>query len=411
MSKIIRVQGGDYKIVVGASSQPGNIILDTNPLGAFGSQGKVTITGDLEVLGNSTVVDSETLVIKDNVIVLNSGESSDGVSTLGPRAGIKIDRGPNYPVASVFWDETVVNYVPSTDLLTSIEQNGAFVFRDDVETNVGNLRPIVTNQINTLGEDLSLITHGQGVITVTGTSNYEERVLRYQNGSANRPAKFIASVARAGNIATITTTTPHELNQGDRIDVDASIDSFSGTFIVILSVTSQYTFTYANTGSVLLQTFAVTGTVKFNPIIDDDNIPNMRAVADYASSALSNFAPDRIQKNATKAQAFTDKIAFVIEENIRPDPVAVIDGDGFKVGNLVLTNNNISNSSNDNIYVDNVLNIANRTVTPPTPTGYVKLYSKNTPGTGGTGLFFVNTTGTNDELISKTKALLYSLIL
>jgi hypothetical protein len=33
------------------------------------------------------------------------------------------------------------------------------------------------------------------------------------------------------------------------------------------------------------------------------------------------------------------------------------------------------------------------------------------PGTGGTGLFFVNTEGTRDELISKTKALLYSLIL
>jgi hypothetical protein len=57
------------------------------------------------------------------------------------------------------------------------------------------------------------------------------------------------------------------------------------------------------------------------------------------------------------------------------------------------------------------LSIANRSGTPSTPIGYVKVFSRNNPGTGGTGLFFTNTVGTTDELISKTKALLYSLIL
>jgi hypothetical protein len=33
MSKIVRVQNGDYKIVVGAKNAPGTIYLDTNPMG------------------------------------------------------------------------------------------------------------------------------------------------------------------------------------------------------------------------------------------------------------------------------------------------------------------------------------------------------------------------------------------
>jgi hypothetical protein len=80
-------------------------------------------------------------------------------------------------------------------------------------------------------------------------------------------------------------------------------------------------------------------------------------------------------------------------------------------GNIQITTNGISNISNDNIIIDNVLNIQNRIGTPSTPVGYVKLFSKNAPGNGGTGLFFVNTLGTTDELISKTRALLISLII
>jgi hypothetical protein len=71
------------------------------------------------------------------------------------------------------------------------------------------------------------------------------------------------------------------------------------------------------------------------------------------------------------------------------------------------------------LHIDTALNIKNWTQTTPsvtypggtTPNGYVRIYSTDTPGTGGTGLYFVNAIGTNDELISKTKALLYSLIL
>jgi hypothetical protein len=57
-----------------------------------------------------------------------------------------------------------------------------------------------------------------------------------------------------------------------------------------------------------------------------------------------------------------------------------------------------------------VLSLSNQSTVPSIPVGNVKLYSTNEPGGGGTGLYFVNTAGTNDELISKSKAFTYSLI-
>ena len=80
------------------------------------------------------------------------------------------------------------------------------------------------------------------------------------------------------------------------------------------------------------------------------------------------------------------------------------------INSIRIENNSIAGTIDDTIFINSVVNIATKSTVPTTPTGYVSLYSTNLPGTGGTGLYFVNTQGTNDELISKTKAILYSLI-
>jgi len=74
--KIVKVQSGDYKLVVGSVNpqtgipSAGNITFDTNPTGQVGD-GKVTIKGDLEVLGTTTTVNTETVTIEDNILDLN----------------------------------------------------------------------------------------------------------------------------------------------------------------------------------------------------------------------------------------------------------------------------------------------------------------------------------------------------
>jgi hypothetical protein len=95
----IKKTSGNYIIQTpfktGASS---NVTLDTD---------NVYITGNLTVRGNTTVINSNTQTITDNIITLNQGETGNGVSTLGTTAGIEIDRGPSTPGGNVqlIWNE------------------------------------------------------------------------------------------------------------------------------------------------------------------------------------------------------------------------------------------------------------------------------------------------------------------
>ena len=161
MSRIVRVSENNYKLVV----QTGGLItLDT------GNQlGKVVVTGDLEVLGNTTWVRSESLDVKDNIIYLNSGETGDGITL--DTSGIQIDRGNQLDALMVF-DETINHYNPTLGTTTF----GTFSFK----LANGLMRGIKTNSISTGGADLGLINTGTGVVTVTGTNNYHDQV---QNGS------------------------------------------------------------------------------------------------------------------------------------------------------------------------------------------------------------------------------------
>lgn len=408
MSKIVRVQGGDYKLVVGSTTTPGYITLDTNPTGTVGVQGKVTVTGDLEVLGNTTTVQSETLTIKDNIIYLNVGETNAGVATLGTSSGFTIDRG-TLPDTSFLWDETVTSEDPTGALAG--DPDGTFVFQDANS----NLRAIATNSINTLDGGLAIEVGADAskAIYVVNTSNYETRIFDY---SKLTTLYIISRVERISNIVTVYTTLPHGMIAGQRVTVNCT--SNPSINVILADITGAPTltsFTYSNAGLdiPLGAPGSAGGTVRPDAIIDDDRIPNTKAVVDFANNAVLGATFNKIQENNTKVQTYdfdtsgVSKITFEIDGGQR----AVINNNGLTVDNIRILNNNISNTSNDNILIDNVLNLANRASTPTTPSGYVKLYSKSAPGTGGTGLYFVNTLGTNDELISKTKALLYSLIL
>ena len=59
--------------------------------------------------------------------------------------------------------------------------------------------------------------------------------------------------------------------------------------------------------------------------------------------------------------------------------------------------------------IDKAVSIQDQGSAPSATAGYNKLYSSATQGGGGTGLYYVNST-TSDELVSRTKAIVYSLI-
>lgn len=164
MSKFLHVPTGEYKIVVQQGNQ---ITLDTNPNRSDinNQQGKVVITGDLEVWGNQTTVESEIMVVKDNIIVINDGENGAGVTL--DIAGLRIDRGTESDAYMIF-DENL-SWV---DPVTATTKAGAFTFRNESGALVG----LRANSISTGGGNLYLINSGTGVISVTGTTDYENQV-------------------------------------------------------------------------------------------------------------------------------------------------------------------------------------------------------------------------------------------
>lgn len=84
-------------------------------------------------------------------------------------------------------------------------------------------------------------------------------------------------------------------------------------------------------------------------------------------------------------------------------------------GDLDVNGHNIGEASSDvTILADEVnldadaVRILNNPGTPSSESGYNKLYSA-TPSSGGSGLFFTNDS-TSDELVSKSKAIVYGII-
>ena len=116
----------------------------------------VTITGNLTVFGTRTTIQSVNASIKDNSIVLNSGETGAGV-TLGV-AGIEINRGSALNVA-IQWTELnsghwqllnaagyTANIVTSTTGMTKLSDDTLPILSSNLNTfnkiissNIGNI--------------------------------------------------------------------------------------------------------------------------------------------------------------------------------------------------------------------------------------------------------------------------------
>jgi hypothetical protein len=89
---------------------------------------------------------------------------------------------------------------------------------------------------------------------------------------------------------------------------------------------------------------------------------------------------------------------------VRDDPAPQLGG------NLDVLGRNIFSSDTANVRFDNNVAVQYTTVAPAAYTGYNVVYAQ-TPVAGGSGLYVTNTTNTNRELASTTKAIVYALVL
>jgi len=339
MSKVLRVTDGDYRIIVD-NGNTGTIYLDTTS-GAASPRGVVVVTGDLEVRGTTTTVESTVTTIADNILTLNEGETGAGIrASFDYKAGIEIDRG-SLPTARLVFDEQ------SPYVAGGSSGTGSFRF-EDIN---GAFLPLNVNSINAEGP--LYITTPNSAINVAGTVDYEKNVFNYSGVNIIDP-----------------------------------------------------------------------------PVLNPDAIPNAKGVQDFVAYELSIYNDDNIAQFDSEV-AVLDFDVTGSESRIRVT-VDGIETANFYTNRLSLnsieiidnlitttdTNKDLILSANgpQSVIVKDALEI---TATPydddvglPTavaPDSGIKLYS-TTESTGGSGLYFVNEDNKTDEIISKNRALLFSML-
>lgn len=380
-TKVVSIPNGDYKIIVRQGSRNlsnpeygGNITLDVGRADRTLGRGTVTITGDLVVEGKQTTVESETMTVVDNIIKVNvDGGGPTGIiigGTINSQAGIEIDRGGgsgNYQNALiVFKDNPDIGATGGTYYLgtDTSPHPGVFVFKTQ---STGDLIGIQTSHINSRGGNLYLLgkddsgANATGYISVTGTNAYERNLLNYDDWDLIPP------------------TGPIIVDKPDGVPNMKAIEDYLNSLLAFLELPK---------------------------IIEDDTSVEVR---DSNTLALSPYRPT----------GYTPPLASEINFKVDGTLKGYFDADGLNVDNVRILTNTVANTNatadlilsalNGNIKVDGYLNLVDQTTAPPVVVGVNKVYSKATLGMGKSGVFFVNTT-TSDELVSRRRALGFSMI-
>lgn len=337
MSKILKVDSSDYRIKVQDS---GNIILDTGA----GGFGQVTVTGNLVVQGVTTFVQATNMSLKDNIIELNSGNTSAGVSSvLNYQSGFLIDRG-SLPDAYMIFDETLTHWKYVTQG-ASATQNGSFVLQT----------------VSSLG---AIGTTGLKLTSISPTTGNN---LTFDLQNSNATLK-IANSLNNGYAARVTSD--------DDIPNRGFVTSYVTTAIATLSP---------------------------------------QAIANVSGNGLTEFA--RVQTTTTSID-FT--VASVVKAQLTPAGLSVnnINILGDTIQNTSLFNNLTLTSTNSAVDINTTLNLITRLSDIQVGvSGKLQLYSKSAEGPGRTGIYFTSNTPygvvayNNDELVSKNRAVLLSILL
>jgi len=428
MSRVVKVYNSNYKVAV----QPGGTItLDTGDL-----SGTTVISGNLEVKGTTTQVESTVTTIRDNIITLNyiddvdPGDSRDGIpASLGYVSGFEIDRGDRLTARWLF-DEQVFWQLGGTDGFGTFGAS----FSD------GQKLPINTPGIVSNGN--LYVQTGNGVISVTNTNNYEEKVFTYQNSVITPDAN--------GNVVIDDDHVPNAkavkdfveyvfanefydtIAQGDSsvavIDEIHTLNNVVSVTVVgnetIISTFGQHGFTTADTVNISgvqangdpienlngtgIQITEIVSTTSFKVNVNTSggNIANYVNNSGTVSKTGANEGRINITvEGINNTTFFSNRVEL---EDIR-----------IQGSDITTTSSNqdlsISAPGTGTVKINDVLELPitphndDVSIDPIVPDNGTKIYSKP-EGSAQTGLYYVNSNNTRDEFIGRNRALLFSLI-
>ena len=323
------------------------ITLDTGPAASGGS---VRVTGDLVVEGQTLNVAAANLNITDNIIKINDGETGAGITLV--YSGLEVERG-SLSNASLLYDETA-----DTWLVANNSAPGPFNYD---ESNL-RLRRIYTNPTTDDG-DLTLIGTGSGVVKVFGTTAYELQVT-------------------------------HDDDLPNKKYVDDSI--LNNPTFQIVAPQGQDTRVIIADKEITPDISATAGSLAY--FTAQTGFPNI------GESSVSV-----IVDNALIGQFFNNRLE-----------ISDLEIGGGLDSNEITTKNGITNlnifvrtQGTGKLQTNYAIQLEKIGVTPAYVSNNILVYG-DTPGVGTSGVWFVNDSAEaakqNGELISKNKALVFSMI-
>jgi hypothetical protein len=234
----------------------------------------VTIGGNLTINGTVTYINSNTVEIGDNIILLNRDEA--GVPS--QNAGFEIERGTSANV-SVLWNET-------TDRWT-FTNNGTTFYNIPISTEYNNYVHPTQTAISRNGGGLSFLAD----ITVN-TLGHVTAVTLDTIQSATEAQKGVVELATAAETTTGTSTTLATHPAGVKAAIDAAIASAIASTGYAETIgdgtVTSYIVTHAlGTDDVIVQLFAVaTGETVYADVIreGEDDVTIAFAVAPSLNS-------------------------------------------------------------------------------------------------------------------------------
>lgn len=318
-----------------------------------GGLGDVIVTGNLTVQGETTYLSTTDSEIKDNTITLNAGEVGAGVSREDGTSGLLVERG-SLADAKWLFVEDITYEDPSNG---GTVRTGAWSARDNsFPTN--RVLAIEVVSIVTPGTDLNLlgtISSGPnpGKLSVKGTINYED----------NLEDHHIPNVKY----------------------VDDLID-----------------FTFLNTFQASLKAGDPTA---------NNNLEEITTLTLYDDSTDLGVSRAELKLDNVLTQewnsVYTDFYGLRVEQT---DVGTEIKTTSTSENDLILSATGTGSVViEDNLRIARIGHEGDNALEPNAPTEGVTLYTNNS-NAGATGVYFANEDGQRDELISRNRALVYSML-
>ena len=242
-------QGSDAYLIIDTANSSESVSIGTGISGTAITLGhstsevtvadNLTVTGNLTVSGTTTTVDTTNTTIKDNLLELNSGASSNSND-----AGIIIQRGSTGNDALIIWDESEDKWALGTTtssagdtgnlnmttgtLVANLEGNVTGTLQTAAQTNITSLGTLTALTVDDVAVDGKVITmtgsSGDTAVFTVGTNGTLSIVTTDASAAAaNIQITADGTAELAGTTVTLDSAGDIELEATDDINIPANV--------------------------------------------------------------------------------------------------------------------------------------------------------------------------------------------